>query len=205
MAGYEKKYSEEEARKIGNANLSRSGSTGLEKNREGETYFKLKIIKKLERIRRSTFEYECLCECGQTVIAQYSRGKFSKKCCKDCLPVRVSEKKGMLQEVVDLYSTIRNRYRRDGAARGYTFELTNEQFDKLIVGDCHYCGRNKVSRQLYNSREVFYTGIDRVDNEKGYHIDNCVSCCKYCNSSKKAITKDMVEKIYKFIFGNKDE
>jgi hypothetical protein len=29
-------------------------------------------------------------------------------------------------------------------------------------------------------------GIDRVDNSRGYHTDNCVSCCIACNREKRA-------------------
>jgi hypothetical protein len=29
-----------------------------------------------------------------------------------------------------------------------------------------------------------YNGVDRVNNDFGYSIDNCVSCCKVCNRMK---------------------
>ena len=32
--------------------------------------------------------------------------------------------------------------------------------------------------------EVAAHGIDRVDSDKGYFVDNCVSCCMWCNSMK---------------------
>lgn len=65
-------------------------------------------------------------------------------------------------------------YRADADRRGrnYVFELTFEQFQKLINSSCKYCGKE-------NCR-----GIDRVNNEVGYVIDNCVSCCHRCNEMK---------------------
>lgn len=29
-----------------------------------------------------------------------------------------------------------------------------------------------------------FTGIDRKDSSEGYHIENCVTCCKTCNFAK---------------------
>jgi hypothetical protein len=33
-------------------------------------------------------------------------------------------------------------------------------------------------------------GIDRVDNTKGYSVDNCVPCCRRCNVAKADMTPD---------------
>ena len=35
------------------------------------------------------------------------------------------------------------------------------------------------------SGDFVYNGLDRVDNEKGYTIDNVVPCCKHCNYAKR--------------------
>jgi hypothetical protein len=51
---------------------------------------------------------------------------------------------------------------------------------------------------------IEYNGIDRVDNEKGYLVENCVPCCFTCNSLKKSVTKSIIEKAYKFLFGEKN-
>jgi hypothetical protein len=33
-----------------------------------------------------------------------------------------------------------------------------------------------------------YNGIDRLNKNKGYIIQNCVSCCKICNRAKSDMT-----------------
>lgn len=66
-------------------------------------------------------------------------------------------------------------YRRGAKVRGYTFKLNYEQFQYLIIQDCHYCGC---------SPNTSFHGVDRVDNTEGYHIDNCVPCCTLCNRIK---------------------
>jgi hypothetical protein len=43
-----------------------------------------------------------------------------------------------------------------------------------------------------------YNGLDRVDNGKGYEIDNVVPCCKECNYAKCDRTqKDFVNWVKK--------
>lgn len=60
------------------------------------------------------------------------------------------------------------------------FELTKEQFYNLISQPCYYCG----------DKEKEFNGIDRIDSQKGYIIDNCVTCCEYCNKMKLDYTTE---------------
>lgn len=53
--------------------------------------------------------------------------------------------------------------------------LTKEQYLEIIQKPCVYCN-------YYNEDEI--NGIDRLDNTKGYILDNCISCCKHCNRMK---------------------
>jgi len=71
---------------------------------------------------------------------------------------------------------------RSGARRrGYRFTLTFEDCSGLFLDDCHYCGKPSVE-------EVKIHGLDRVDNEKGYSMDNVVTCCEQCNVAKSTQT-----------------
>lgn len=60
--------------------------------------------------------------------------------------------------------------------RNLPFELTEEQFQDLVDEPCTYCG---VSRS---------GGVDRVDNDLGYLLDNSTSACARCNYMKKHYT-----------------
>jgi hypothetical protein len=33
-------------------------------------------------------------------------------------------------------------------------------------------------------------GVDRVDSGRGYTVDNCVPCCKFCNLMKRNYTPE---------------
>jgi len=75
------------------------------------------------------------------------------------------------------YHSIRGRYTRykySARIRDIIFKLRIEDVTSIIKKPCKYCG--------YKSK--YYNGIDRVDNQKGYTKENCVSCCAYCNRMK---------------------
>lgn len=55
--------------------------------------------------------------------------------------------------------------------------ITLEEFKNISSKPCTYCGENKER-----------IGIDRIDNLKGYTIENSTSCCKLCNFMKKTMT-----------------
>ena len=58
--------------------------------------------------------------------------------------------------------------------KGVSFELTKEDFDILINGNCEYCKRSPTT----------WFGVDRVIPSLGYVLGNVVSCCYDCNLDK---------------------
>lgn len=71
-------------------------------------------------------------------------------------------------------------YAKRAAVKGLTFELDQETFYNISKQVCFYCKR---PNSYHHSN-----GVDRVDNEKGYTVDNCVACCAECNSMKSDIS-----------------
>jgi len=68
-----------------------------------------------------------------------------------------------------------NKYRQRARNKGFIFEISKEDFMKLINMPCHYCG------ELPNKN---LNGIDRKDNSIGYSLENCLPCCWGCNELK---------------------
>ena len=64
-------------------------------------------------------------------------------------------------------------YRCTARKKGHEFRLSREEFDSFGGKLCFYCGGN-----------VTTVGIDRVDNNIGYRIENLVPCCTNCNLAK---------------------
>ena len=83
-------------------------------------------------------------------------------------------------------------YKYQANKRGYEFDMTEEDYYKLIHEACYVCGKK--------SDENHTNGIDRFDNEKGYTFHNSNACCTECNIMKKDfdffLFLERLEKIY---------
>lgn len=94
------------------------------------------------------------------------------------------------------------RYSTDAQKRGYVFELTIDEFTMLTQSNCYYCGVPPSKSIAYPGTNGEYqcNGIDRINNNLGYQINNCVSCCEQCNFAKRGKTQAeflaWVERIY---------
>ena len=77
---------------------------------------------------------------------------------------------------------IETRYKRcqfDSKRRNISFNLTFDQFVEITSNSCYYC-------KSFDERN--FCGIDRVDSNIGYVVQNCVACCKTCNYMKLELT-----------------
>lgn len=72
------------------------------------------------------------------------------------------------------YETYRTRI----LSKNKSFELTYNEFLTLINNNCVYCGDTQING-----------GIDRIDSNLGYTIQNSAPCCKYCNIMKHTATQ----------------
>lgn len=76
-------------------------------------------------------------------------------------------------------------YKRRAARKNLQITISEDEFIALVTSDCHYCGKSwKKEVRTVNRREVRMLTIDRKDSSKGYVSENCVSCCKRCNTIK---------------------
>lgn len=83
-----------------------------------------------------------------------------------------------------------HQYLKSAKKRKIEWSLSKEDCELFYNKECHYCSSTYPA-----------LGIDRVDNTKGYTIDNCVPCCKKCNWMKRDMTKEefiyQIRQIYK--------
>lgn len=86
----------------------------------------------------------------------------------------------------DIWSNSRyvyyNDYKKRAEKKGLEFSITEEEFDEITKNPCIYCNKRKA--------KCHRNGIDRYDNNIGYTIENCVSCCFGCNTMKWNFTYD---------------
>jgi hypothetical protein len=69
------------------------------------------------------------------------------------------------------------RYKTGAKRRGLIFELTLDEFSKIINKPCYYCGSEGY-------------GIDRLDSSIGYLKSNIVPCCSMCNYMKNNYSEE---------------
>ena len=69
-------------------------------------------------------------------------------------------------------------YKNCALNKGLEFTLTDDETVELIKNKCYYC--NEFG-------EYGITGIDRIENSKGYIKENVVSCCEMCNFMKGSL------------------
>lgn len=169
----------------------------------GKKFSYLKVLK-LVKERKYRHRYvKCKCDCGNTKTFRYIDIKIGKtKSCGCKSGELVSKKISPSKETTinKLFVT----YRREARRKKQTFTLSLEEFRTLILSNCFYCGTkpyNTLSTRKLKLNKIFYSGLDRVNNSKGYQINNVVPCCIICNRCKSNRSlKDFlkwVEKVYK--------
>jgi len=152
----------------------------------GQRFGKLLVTKFIDTYTRPMGKgkmsyWLCLCDCGNehaVCIEDLRRGHTSSCGC--------ARRKYNEPAAMDMYGYHKHRAKR--AHRAFT--LTVDEFRSLTSQSCHYCGTPPSN--VYTSRhwgeKFVYSGIDRVNSDGGYTLDNCVSCCEICNKAKNALT-----------------
>ena len=85
----------------------------------------------------------------------------------------------------DIWYVHKQKPRMDQYKRkGVPFELTKDEWEKLVVGDCAYCHRSPIA----------WFGVDRIVPSRGYVSNNVASCCLDCNTDKLEDDVDIMHK-----------
>lgn len=84
--------------------------------------------------------------------------------------------------------------RKRAKERELEWTLSLEEYQKLIIQPCHYCN------DLLGSKVTNCSGLDRLDDTKGYEFDNVVSCCRSCNVVRNdVLTSDETKQVIQFL------
>lgn len=153
----------------------------------GQTFNDLIVLTKSTKTGKSgSAFYDCACICGQ--LQTVNRFALTSGKVKSCGCRRGSSRQKPPGESSLLIRF--NMYIRSAILRDLDFTLTLSEFKSLIAKECYHCGQKPLpwisnSRVKHPLRHlIFINGIDRVDNKRGYYIDNCVPCCTTCNRVK---------------------
>lgn len=133
------------------------------------------------------------CDCGAVITAKkhaWLTGHTKSCGClqRECVARRNTQCRGELGLSCKRY--IYRQYKNTADKKDRVFELSFDEFLKITTSLCHYCGappRTVYKRLNKYFGEFVYNGIDRVDNNKGYTLDNTVPCCTHCNRMKSSL------------------
>ena len=132
----------------------------------------------------------CKCDCGnETTVtgSNLKRGRIkSCGCLQKELCKKLIDRRRLPKGVAACKAVIRN-HRRGAKERNLEQALTDEQMLAIHKKNCHYCGIPPSNTYLMPRGHGSYTynGIDRINNDIGYTLDNAVPCCWDCNKFKK--------------------
>ena len=173
--------------------------TYKDKIKIGEVYHKLTVLEHIGKTPLGKPLYKCQCECGKQVdITVYNILSGHAKSCGCLAKYKIKgwgERKNP-STAASICHSIYHDYIKNASNRNLIFELDEEQFKMLSKQDCVYCGRppHRTSSRNRSNLTYTYNGIDRIDNSRGYTLDNCVSCCTTCNLAKHTMNLDEFKK-----------
>jgi len=144
--------------------------------------------------------WECSCDCGNTSVVR--RGDLLSGKTRSCGCLALETRR--IEHGLSAFNKVLNSYKQHARRRGYSWGLSKEEFKSLTQQPCKYCGQPPSNycgeKAQCKNGGYTYTGIDRVDNTKGYFLSNVVPCCGVCNRAKDTQTEEdflsWVSKVY---------
>lgn len=146
----------------------------------------LKIIDYNSNGKRQYFT--CICVCDKEFIVRTDRIKSGAVKSCGCLTSELMSNSHTLPNNLGAINKLFANYKSTAIRKSLVFNLSIDEFKIFINKNCFYCGIEPQQHQFLGSNNKYkylkYNGIDRLNNNVGYTIDNCVPCCTTCNGAK---------------------
>lgn len=121
------------------------------------------------------------CSCGRERIARAT--KVRKGIIRVCIRCAIADgarrgnEKRKLPALERLLREKWSTYKSNAKRKGLSFALSLSDASALFSRPCEYCGGKGG-------------GIDRINSECGYTVENSVPCCAKCNYAKRDLTRE---------------
>lgn len=161
------------------------------RNETGNQYGKLTVICPYED--KPPYKWLCRCACGNEIAVIRSRLRSGNVKSCGCLIGQAHR----LPEGESALNALYYSYKQTAKRRGFEWIIDKTQFENLSKQLCHYCGAKPSQKRYSNYKKdgtpagngiYIYNGLDRIDSNKGYIIENVVSCCSRCNYAKNSMS-----------------
>ena len=151
----------------------------------GKTFGDLEVLELKGFSKHRESLWNCSCNCGKPkcrkilVVAGSRLASGRTKSCGNYDPTHYKKQSITYAEAQRI-----NNYKRKNPLWG----LTDLEAVELFHKPCYICSAEPQKGK--------FNGIDRLDNSKGYTIENSYPCCWPCNYSKHDISLEMIKKLY---------
>lgn len=165
----------------------------------GDKFNKLIVIEFIGKNIHGHKRFKTICDCGnftETLGSHLIQGN-TKSC--GCLHIQNHLKPKGVAAYKRLFTRCKKGSKRK--SKIYEFHLDLDQFIKIIKQNCYYCNSVPIKYNPYLKKDgnfrdkpmtnftierswVYINGIDRLNNNKGYTLENSVPCCIPCNEAK---------------------
>jgi hypothetical protein len=146
----------------------------------------------------------CKCDCGNLITRESGSLNRRPGQFKSCGCVAHKNLGQIEPDEIVMLKKVYRAYKSHAKTKNINFILTIEEVKCLIIQNCYYC--NSIPQNQLNHKNksrktnFYYNGIDRVNNEIGYELNNSVPCCHKCNHAKRnwplCDFKEWIQKIH---------
>lgn len=159
----------------------------------GKRFNRLIVLERGNSTVRGSTQWMCRCDCGtDSVLIRGSDLKNGHTQSCGCLHNEDLANRCALPGGQSAKNRVLAQYKQSARARNLEWGLSEDIFYRLVQRNCHYCG-DAPSRIVQPSNKYgnfVYNGIDRLDGDRGYVEDNCVTACRTCNTAKMTMTEE---------------
>lgn len=167
-------------------------------NFQGQKFGMLTVVEFAFVGKRGHTHFSCVCDCGNsiTVPGYRLKNKGVKSCgCYNYRDYGGGKKnaRSTPDNPVGARSAAYRRMQSNAKIRNLTWDFDLDTWLNIVTQMCFYCGA-APRPYMPNGKRSRYglflcNGLDRIDNSKGYTLDNVVPCCGICNGMKSNATQ----------------
>lgn len=151
---------------------------------------KVTLLRCIGKNKYSSYIYDALCDCGKKFICEGNDVKTERL--RSCGCQKYQHAKDNADYIGTLWNELFCDYRIKAKQRSLDFFIDKKNLISMANKRCHYCNSEPRNTKKHKSLEysIQYNGIDRLNNDIGYILENCVPCCYFCNQAKHSMTVD---------------
>lgn len=154
-------------------------------DRIGHKYNQLLIVSISHKVDSKLF-VNTICDCGTEKVICLDNIVRTSHPTMSCGHLYLENRNSFTNVEPNYVAEFNRWHKRDVVGRDIECSLTLDNWIELVSEPCFYCNQDP-NQVMHNSYLFMKNGIDRQNNEIGYHMDNSVSCCSICNYAKRSM------------------